>query len=245
MTAALILVGAVYLAATVEAIETFSVALAVSISKGWRPAVFGVLAGTVILAAFVAAGGIPLLHYVPLRVLQGVMGAGALWIGQKWIRKAVLRASGRKALHNEDATFAESEYKLGTGASGFRMCLGTTLLEGTEVILIVGALGIGAHRLLLASLTALVAIVVVAIVGGLVARPLAKIPENSMKLAVSVLLLSMGAFWLGECAGLHWPGADAMILAIVAVVAGLTYSAIQILRKSPSKSTKPLDIAPT
>jgi len=97
------------------------------------------------------------------------------------------------------------------------------LLEGLEVVFIVIAVGAGRGLLLPASLGALAACIVVLGIGAIVHRPLARVPENTLKFAVGVILSAFGVFWTGEGLGIAWPGADLMILVFAAafLLAGL------------------------
>ncbi len=215
---------AAFLASLVECVEALTVVLAVGSTRSWRGALTGTAAALGVLLAMVAALG-PALARVPLDVLQMGVGTLLLLFGMRWLRKAVLRSAGVLPLHDEAAAFEKQSATLRTaGAVGpglDRMAVGTAfnivMLEGIEVVFIVLAFGAGGPGLLLpASLGALAALVVVVALGFAVHRPLASIPENTLKFGVGVLLAAFGTFWVGEGIGIGWPGADWSLLALVA-----------------------------
>jgi Ca2+/H+ antiporter, TMEM165/GDT1 family len=205
---------AAFLASLVECVEALTVVLAVGSVRGWRSPLAGVAAALSLLAAIVAAVG-PALTRIPLNLVQLVVGAMILLFGLRWLHKAILRAAGLIPLHDEAAAFAKSKAAMrGDAARGrgwdklaFAAAFNITMLEGTEVIFIVIALGAGGSGLLLpASLGAAAALVAVAALGLALHRPLARVPENTLKFIVGVLLSAFGTFWVGEGAGLAWPG---------------------------------------
>ena len=254
-----VLVLAVFGASTVEMVEALTIVVAAGTTRGWRSALEGAAAAVIVLGALVGAVGIPLIHYVPLDTLRVVVGALLLVLGLSWLRKAILRASGHKAKHDEDAIFAETtaDLRRPDGPAGLRRPNGPVdlrrrdgvgfavafkgvFLEGTEVVLIVVSLGASQHRLGLAALAAAAAAVMVGVVGLIVARQLAGVPENTIKTVVGIMLTSFGLFWVGEGAGVHWPGSDLAILALVAVFAGVTAVAIAWMRTLLPESTRPI-----
>jgi uncharacterized membrane protein len=218
-------------------VEALTIVAAAGVSRGWRSALEGTVAAALVLGALVVAVGVPLARLVPINVLRVVIGALLLVLGLDWLRKAVLRASGHMALHDEDAIYARTVADLSgaaatTGgaaagswrhgrrdATSFTVAFKGVFLEGMEVVLIVITLGASSGHLALAAVAAVAAAVVVSIIGYFVARQLSEVPENSMKLAVGIMLTSFGVFWVGEGAGLHWPGSDLMILVLVGVFA--------------------------
>lgn len=239
MTSAIILALAVFGACTVEAVEALTLVVASGTTRGWRSAFEGAATAFVILAVLVAAVGVPLIHYVPINVLRVVIGGLLLVLGLGWLRKAILRASGHKALHDEDLIYKKTVAELASdGAStgrqrdavGFAVAFKGVLLEGTEVVLIVLSLGASTHRLGLAAASAAAAVVVVTAVGAMVARQLSEVPENTLKLVVGVMLTSFGVFWVGEGSGIHWPGADLAILVLIALFLLGTTGAIRFMR---------------
>jgi uncharacterized membrane protein len=219
----------VLLACAVEAVEALTIVLAVGSSRSWSSALYGVGAAVLALAVIVAALG-PALTALPLDVLRVVVGGLLLVFGLQWLRKAVLRAAGLKALHDEDATFAaEREAALAAGASprgrlagldgyAFAISFKGVLLEGLEVAFIVLTFGANQHRVGLAAASAAVAVALVAGAGVAVHAPLSRVPENAMKFSVGVMLTAFGTFWGAEGAGAHWPGGDAALLVIVPCV---------------------------
>jgi uncharacterized membrane protein len=280
-----VLLLAVFGASTVEMVEALTIVVAAGTTRGWRSALEGAAAAVIVLGALVAAVGVPLIHYVPLDALRVVVGALLLVLGLSWLRKAILRASGHKAKHDEDAIFAETTADLrrpdGTadlrrpdGAAdlrrpdgtadlrrpgdatdgregtapisprrrdgvGFAVAFKGVFLEGTEVVLIVVSLGASQHRLGLAALAAAAAAVIVGVVGLIVARQLAAVPENTIKIVVGIMLTSFGLFWIGEGAGVHWPGSDLAILVLIAVFAGVTAIAVVWMRTLLPENTRP------
>jgi len=228
---AAILVGSVFLACLVESVEALTIILAAGVSRGWRSALQGAGAGFAVLAVIVAVLG-PALTVIPLAVLRVAVGGLLLVFGLQWIRKAVLRASGYKGLHDETALFAahrstaEAAPVGGRGAVadwyGFTLAFKGVLLEGLEVAFIVLTFGANAHRTGLAVLGAVAAVAVVAVAGVAVRAPLARVPENTMKLVVGVMLTTFGIFWGAEGAGAHWPGSDLALLPLVGFVAAVT-----------------------
>ena len=205
---------AAFLASLVEAVEALTIVLAVTTVRGWRPAGLGALAGLAVLALIVVVLG-PLLGYVPLRLLQFVIGVLLLLFGMRWLRKAILRAAGVIPLHDEAMTFVAETAELREQARRNEARLDwiaalttfkAVLLEGLEVVFIVIALGAGRGMLVAASAGAIAACLAVALVGLIVHRPLARVPENKLKFAVGIMLSAFGVFWTGEGLGVAWPG---------------------------------------
>ena len=204
-----------------------------ALGPGGRPAALGVL------AVLVAGVGVPLVRYVPISGLRVVVGALLLTLGSRGCARPGCRASGRKALHDEDAIYAETVASLrvdGTTARrdavGFAVAFKGVFLEGTEVVLIVVGLGASGATVALASVAAVAALLVVGVVGAIVARQLSKVPENLIKLVVGIMLTSFGLFWVGEGAGIHWPGSDLFILALVGALVVLTSAVVPWLARS-------------
>jgi uncharacterized membrane protein len=225
MGSAIALFAAVFVACCVEAVEALTVVLAIGLTRGWRGPLLGVAAGLGALAVLVGALG-PALSTIPLNTLRLVVGALLLIFGLQWLRKAILRAAGRKSLHDEATIFraqaedAQTADRFGAGFDGygFTLCFKAVLLEGLEVAFIVLTFGANAHRIPLAAIAALAAVIVVAAAGGAVRGPLARVPENQLKFAVGILLTSFGAFWSGEGAGAAWPGGDTALPVVIAVM---------------------------
>ena len=213
----------VLLACSVEAVEALTIVLAVGTTRSWRSSFYGVGAAIAVLAVLIAALG-PALTSMPLNALRVVVGGLLLVFGLQWLRKAVLRAAGLKALHDETATFAaetaaarsaDERSVAGIDAYAFLMSFKGVLLEGLEVAVIVLTFGANQHRIGLAAAAAGVAIALVVLAGVAVRAPLARVPENAMKFAVGVMLSSFGTFWGAEGAGASWPVGDAAMLVIV------------------------------
>jgi len=248
-TSAVILALAVFGASAVEMVEAYTIVLAAGVTRGWRSALEGTVAAIGVLAVLVAAVCVPLARYVPIAVLRVVVGAMLLVLGLNWLRKAVLRASGHKALHDEDAVYAETVRELSAPASsrsgaqgswrdgprdatGFTVAFKGVFLEGMEVVLIVLTLGTSSRHLGLAVVAAAAAVLVVLGVGLVVARQLSEVPENAMKMAVGIMLTSFGVFWVGEGAGIRWPGSDLFLLAMVAVFVCFAAAMTAIMRRA-------------
>ena len=253
-TSTAVLLLAVFGASAVEMVEALTIVVAAGVTRGWRSALEGAAAAVLVLAVIVGAVGVPLIHYVPINGLRVVVGALLLVVGLTWLRKAILRASGLKAPHDEDAIFAATSNELSTGHRpapssagrdrvGFAVAFKGVFLEGTEVVLIVVGLGASQHRLGIAAAAAGAAAVLVAAVGVVVARQLSRVPENAIKLTVGVMLTSFGLFWVGEGAGAHWPGSDLAILVLVGLFALVTLLMVTLLRARPPAAAQPVDIA--
>jgi uncharacterized membrane protein len=229
---------AAFLASAVEAVEALTIVLAVGIVRGWRATAFGVGAAACVLAAIVAALG-PALQHIPISTLRLVVGALLLTFGLQWLRKAVLRAAGIRALHDEEAAFAEERRLAGDAAPAgagrmdwyaFTVAFKGVLLEGLEVAFIVLGFA-GSHTLSVAVGGATSAVVLVVIVGLIVRGPLARVPENSLKFVVGVLLTTFGIFWAGEGVGVSWPGEDLALLVIAAFMASLSIGLVRAVRR--------------
>jgi uncharacterized membrane protein len=232
---------AVFLACAVEAVEATTIVLAAGTARDWRSAGLGVGAALGVLAVIVAVLG-PAVSEIPLRGLRVVVGALLLVFGLQWIRKAILRASGHKALHDEDKLYAkhlaeaEGYEARRTGIVpdwyGFTLSFKGVLLEGLEVVFIVLTFGSNDHNVGLATIAAACAVVIVAAVGFAVKAPLARVPENTMKFVVGIMLTSFGVFWGAEGAGANWPGSDAALLVIIPAIGLYCIGLVALLRRS-------------
>ena len=200
-----------------EAVEGLTIVLAVGVTRGWRSTLVGVAAAVVALAVIVVVVG-PRLSSIPIDTLRLVVGALLLVFGLQWLRKAILRASGLKALHDEDYAFT--------------IAFKGVFLEGLEVAFIVLTFGATQGNIPLAAVGAAAALVVVVLVGVAVRAPLARVPENALKFVVGILLASFGVFWSTEGAGVEWPGGDAALPVVVAAIAGYAVLAVVVLRRS-------------
>ena len=228
----------VFLACAVEAVEALTIVLAVGYTRSWRSAMTGVGAAACVLAALTGALG-PALTALPINVLRVVVGALLLIFGLQWLRKAILRGAGLKAIHDEldsydrgrAAARAAGAVESGIDAYSFTLAFKGVLLEGLEVVFIVLTFGANQHNVGLASAAAGVAVLFVVLAGVAVRRPLARVPENAMKFAVGVMLTSFGTFWGAEGAGAHWPGGDAALLAIIPFVVAFSLLLMAMLRR--------------
>jgi uncharacterized membrane protein len=232
----------VFLACAVEAVEAFTIVLAVGSTRKWSSALLGVAVAALALGILIAALG-PALTVLPIEILRLVVGGLLLVFGLQWLRKAILRAGGVKALHDEAAAF-EQEAVAARGAAleeegidsyAFAIAFKAVLLEGLEVAFIVLTFGANQNDVPLAALAASLAIVAV-IAAGLIARaPLARVPENSMKFAVGVLLTTFGVFWGAEGAGASWPGGDIALPVLALLIFAASSLMVRGLRNGRSQ----------
>jgi uncharacterized membrane protein len=232
-----------FLASSVEAVEALTVVLAVGVVRGWRSALLGTMAALFLLVALVAIFG-RALGQIPVSILQLVVGTLLLLFGMRWLRKAMLRSAGVIGLHDEAAIYADKIQALGGdggvagGASrktwhpiAIATAFKAVTLEGIEVIIIVIALGSIQGLLVPASIGALAACLLVVAAGVVLRRPLARVPENSLKFAVGILMSAFGLFWFGEGIGLEWPYADAAILGLMAILAAASWLGVAAARR--------------
>ena len=234
------LILAVFIASAVESVEAVTIVLAAGTARDWRSARQGVAAALLTLAAIVALLG-PAIAFFPIDSLRLVVGALLLVFGLQWLRKATLRASGFKALHDEDAIFREElaaakaargEKRLGIDDwYAFTLAFKGVLLEGIEVVFIVLTFGALQGRIGIAAGAALAAVVIVSIAGILVHKPLSRVPENTMKFVVGLTLTTFGIFWATEGTGVIWAWGDATLAAILAVVAAKSAGLVWLLRR--------------
>jgi uncharacterized membrane protein len=238
---------ATFAACFVEAVEAATIVLAVGFTRGWRSTLYGVGAALAVLAVATAILRVALVEVVPESALQLVVGALLLLFGLQWMRKAVLRSAGLKALHDEAEIFdraVSSARSEGVAAGSFDafafvVSFKGVLLEGMEVVLIVLTFGLSADNIPAAVVAAALAVVVVGALAAALRRPLAMIDENLLKYGVSVLLASFGLFWTVEGMGalrpggdsLSWPGADWSILALIVVWLAVSRLAIAALSR--------------
>jgi len=225
---ALPLILTVFVACAVEAVEALTIVLAAGLTREWRSTFQGMAVALAVLAAIVAALG-PTITLLPLTALRLVVGALLAIFGLQWLRKAILRATGYKSLHDEASAYLREATAAKAAASSsrgrvhdwyaFTLAFKGVLLEGLEVVFIVITFGANQGDVGAAVIGAAAAVVVVAVTGVLVRAPLARVPENAMKFAVGIMLTSFGIFWGAEGAGVSWPGQDAALLVLVPVVA--------------------------
>jgi uncharacterized membrane protein len=239
-----LLVLSAFAASLVEMVEALTIILAVGVTRGWRPVVLGTAGALVGLGGLVAVLG-PAVNRIPLHSLRLVVGGLLLVFGLQWLRKAILRAGGLKALHDEDAIYREELQRLRSAGGGrgdvdwygVTVAFKGVFLEGLEVVFIVLTFGATQGHLGAAALAAVAALVVVALAGLVVHRPLSRVPENTLKFGVGIMLTSFGLFWSAEGAGAHWPGNDLFILAVIAATAVVSLTAVAVLRSADAART--------
>jgi uncharacterized membrane protein len=235
------LVLTVFLACAVEAVEALTIVLAAGLTREWRSTFQGMALALAVLAAVVAALG-PALTLFPLGALRLVVGALLAVFGLQWLRKAILRASGYRDRHDEASIYQREVSAAAAAAAGgrgwvhdwyaFTLSFKGVLLEGFEVVFIAITFGDNQGNLGLAALGAAAAVLAVAAAGVAARVPLARVPENTMKFAVGIMLTSFGTFWGAEGAGVRWPGGDAALLAIVPVTALVAVGYTAALRRA-------------
>lgn len=236
----------VFIACVVEAVEATTIVLAAGTARDWRSAFSGVISGLVVLGAIIAIAG-STISRLPLSFLRVIVGGLLLVFGVQWLRKAILRGGGYKALHDEEKIFqeelavAQSAQRVSrTGVKdwyAFTLSFKGVLLEGLEVAFIVLTFGTIQHRIGLASIAAVSAVVIVAAAGFAVHKPLSKVPENTMKFTVGVLLTSFGIFWGAEGSGATWPGDNVALLYLIPFVALVSLLLILVLRRRHEQVT--------
>jgi len=239
-------ISAAFLSSLVEAVEALTIVLAVGTVRGWRPAGHGALVGLVLLALIVLALG-PLLDRVPLHLLQLAIGVLLLLFGMRWLRKAILRAAGVIPLHDETIAYAAETAQLREQQRRYKARLDwlaalasfkAVVLEGLEVVFIVIAVGAGRGLIIPASIGAIAACVLVAGVGFAVHQPLARVPENTLKFTVGVMLSAFGVFWIGEGIGVPWPGEDMAIIAFAALFLLVALVAVTLARRRGTEALR-------
>jgi uncharacterized membrane protein len=220
-------------------VEALTIVLAMGVTRGWRAALVGAGAATLALAAIVAALG-PALTVIPIEALRLVVGALLLVFGLQWLRKAILRASGWRALRDEDAVYARQrasaqsaphEERAGLDWYSFTISFKGVLLEGLEVAFIVLTFGSTQGSIPLAALGAGAAVVLVVVAGAFARGPLARVPENTLAFAVGVMLTTFGIFWGAEGAGVDWPGDDASLPGVLVFVLLMSLGFVSMLRR--------------
>jgi len=238
-TSSILIVLGAFLACSVEMVEALTIVLGVGVVRGWRSTLIGVAAAGAVLVVLVAALG-PALKQIPLGPLRLVVGALLLAFGLQWLRKAILRSSGYKALHDEDEAFLEEralaaaagdERRAGLDWYAFTVAFKGVLLEGLEVVFIVIAFGTAQGQMGLAVAGASVALAVVVVAGALARGPLSRVPENTIKFVVGLMLTTFGCFWAAEGAGVDWPGDELSLLALLAYFALVSFLLVRGLRR--------------
>ncbi|WP_053961079.1 COG4280 domain-containing protein [Sulfobacillus thermosulfidooxidans] len=229
------------LASSVEFIEALSIVLAAGVVYGFRPALKGVFYGILTLALLVAVLGEGILRVIPLQILQGIVGILLLLFGLKWIRKAILRYAGLKALHNEEEAYEKQISRLKASNKGSFEAQATAyngvVLEGLEVVVIILTMGSGAHAFGSAIAGAAIGLGLVLLLGISLRAPLAKVPENTLKFVVGVMLTSFGTFWAGQSMGINWPLSDATLLLLIAGYVLISLLSIRMLKKDGMRAS--------
>ncbi|HEY2642392.1 MAG TPA: hypothetical protein VGI56_01445 [Galbitalea sp.] len=239
---------AVFLACVVEAVEATTIVVAAGATRSWRSAIVGVVAGLLVLTAAVSIAG-PAISLLPIGALRLVVGALLLVFGLQWMRKAILRASGYKPLHDEALIYekqvaaaksaAPSQSRFGVSDwYAFTLSFKGVVLEGLEVVFIVLTFGTNQHNVPVAGLAAGIAVVLVVILGVVVKGPLSRVPENTLKFIVGIMLTSFGVFWGAEGAGALWPGSDLSLLVIIPSVAVFALVIVQVMRARRTSQAK-------
>ncbi|MGO4272060.1 COG4280 domain-containing protein, partial [Paenibacillus sp. TAF58] len=228
-----------FIGTAVEFVEAMTVILAVGMVRGWKYAISGAVAASIVLGLLVGLIGAPLAQIIQISWVQIIVGLCSLLFGIRWLRKAILRYSGLKAIHDEDEAFREELNRLQNVASvkqgfdrfAFMTTFGISMLEGLEAIFIVITFGLSLHAMAFTILGAVIATIIVIAAGFIVRKPLSKVPENTMKYIVGVMLTSFGAFWTGEGFGVIWPHEDASILYISLTLLVFSYVMVKRIKK--------------
>ena len=249
MSLALLFLAA-FLACAVEMVEALTIVLAVGTTRGWRSPLVGAALAALALTAIVVVLG-PAITQIPIDVLRLVVGGLLLVFGLQWLRKAILRASGHRALHDETQIFererevalhADRTEHVGLDWYPFTIAFKGVFLEGLEVAFIVLTFGGHSGGIRVAAAAAGVAFLVVVLAGVLIRAPLARVPENTMKFSVGALLTTFGIFWSAEGAGVSWPGGEAQLLAILAATLAVAYGFVRILRRPQTPPARPTSV---
>ena len=240
--------SAAFLASAVEFVEAFTIVLVVGVTMNWRSSLLGAFAAAATLAVIIATLGVAIVQFVPLNTLRLVVGIILILFGLKWLKKAILRYGGMKALHDEEAIYEEHLAEIRARGEapevrvmpfGVALSYKAVLLEGLEVAFIVITFGTSAATATIsksssitsAAIGAAVAGVLVILAGVLVKAPLTKVPENTLKFVVGIMLTTFGTFWAGEGLGVNWPGADLFILVLAALYLLSTFVLVLWLRQ--------------
>lgn len=237
------LIVSVFLASLVEAVEALTIVLAAGIGRDWKSAQRGTLLAMVTLVVIIATLG-PLLTQVPVDLLHLIVGLLSLVFGLQWLRKAILRSSGFKALHDEELIFEKELAELKTATSkktfvgdwyAFTLAYKAVLLEGIEVAFIVLSFGAIQGKILVASLTGLAAVVVVVLAGIFLKKPLTRVPENAMKFVVGLVISTFGVFWVTQGTGVYWTLSDLALIPILITFAALSFVLVLALKRRHKK----------
>ncbi|MCL2461870.1 MAG: hypothetical protein FWF44_04330 [Defluviitaleaceae bacterium] len=236
-----------FFASVVEFVEALTIVLAVGVTINWKSSLTGAAVASVVLAVLVAVFGTALVKYIPLEILRLVIGTILILFGLQWLRKSVLRYGGLKSLHDEEAIYqrevaalkerGEANADTRFNKFGFLTAFKSVLLEGMEVIFIVITFGSTAaddkmSGFLSAAFGALCAFVLVAGVGAAIHKPLARIPENTLKFFVGIMLAAFGTFWAGEGFGVNWPLSDVFIIILAAIYIVVCFALVQWIKRA-------------
>jgi uncharacterized membrane protein len=240
------LVTATFLACFVEMVEAATILMAIGVTRGWRSVVAGTVTALLALAAFTVTAGYAIATWLPTSALQLVIGGLMLVFGLQWLRKAILRSSGLKAMHDEDEIYreevaaAEAAARTGGGIDLFAFVVSFkgVFLEGVEVVFIVITFGLNADDVPLAATGAGAAALLVLVIALVLRKPLAMIPENTLKYSVGVMLAAFGTYWAVEGIGvfraeresLEWLGDDLALLALIALWVLVSRALVRALR---------------
>lgn len=237
--------SAAFLASAVEFVEAFTIVLVVGITINWRSSLVGALAAAVTLAVIVGTLGVALVKWVPINDLRLFVGIILILFGLKWLKKAILRYSGLKALHDEEAIFEETMAEIRARGEtvaprlhpfGVALSYKAVLLEGLEVAFIVITFGssisaVSGNGIASAAIGAAVAGVLVILAGVLIKAPLTKVPENTLKFVVGIMLTSFGTFWAAEGFNYEWPLSDAFIPILAVIFLASSYLLVLFLKQ--------------
>jgi uncharacterized membrane protein len=238
---------AAFLASAVEFVEAFTIVLVVGVTINWRSSLAGAFAAAATLALIIGTLGVALVRFVHIETLRLAVGIILILFGLKWLKKAILRYSGLKALHDEEAIYEETRAELRARGDaiaprfepfGVVLAYKAVLLEGLEVAFIVITFGSSATTSTCdttcgigsAAIGAAIAGILVILAGLLVRAPLTKVPENTLKFVVGVMLTTFGTFWAGEGFGVTWPYADAFLLVLAAIYLLASFALVTILK---------------
>jgi len=232
----LFIFGAAFLGSAVETTEALTIVLAVGLTRGWREPLLGALLAIVLLGLLVLVFGQLIVTTIPEWALKLLVGTLLLLFGLRWLHKAVLRSAGVVAMHDEDRAFRDTVNQLGEAVTrrdwvGFILALKGVFLEGLEVVFIVIAVGGPGHAWTAAITGGLTAAGAVAAAGLAVRKPLARVPENTLKYAVGILLTSLGTFWAAEGMGASWPGDFLSIFALAGIFVVASRLAVTLIRR--------------
>lgn len=242
-----------FLASLVEFVEALTIVLAVGVTRQWRSTILGVVAATIVLVVAIGVFGAALVMFVPIELLRLIVGGFLVIYGLQWLVKAILRAAGAKAKHDEEAIYENEIAAMrdeppvpahGMDWISFTVAFKGVLLEGLEVAFIVVTFGASAGQLGPAALGASIAGVLVVLIGVAVHRPLARIPENGLKFVVGLMLTTFGTFWAGEGIGVEWIASDATILVLLVIYTIASLAAVMGVRRQSFRSQSVLATRP-